>query len=88
MNGVTSLIDKSLLRQTEQEGEESHLVMLETIREYGLEALTVHQEMETTQAAHAAYYLALAEAADGWLWGPQQPAWVERLEREHDNLLG
>jgi predicted ATPase len=38
LNGVASLMDKSLLRQTEQEGE-PRLLMLETIREYGLEAL-------------------------------------------------
>ena len=36
LDGVSSLIDKSLLRQSEQEGEEPRLVMLETIREYGL----------------------------------------------------
>src|SRR6266581_737387 len=86
VDGVASLIDKSLLRQTEQEEEEPRLVMLETIREYGLEALTDQQEMETTCAAHAAYYLRLAEEADVWLWGPQLFAWLERLEREHDNL--
>ena len=39
LDGVASLIDKSLLQQTEQEGEEPRLVMLETIREYGLEVL-------------------------------------------------
>ncbi len=86
VDGVASLIDKSLLRQTEQEEEEPRLVMLETIREYGLEALIDQQEMETTCAAHAAYYLRLAEEADVWLWGPQLFAWLERLEREHDNL--
>ena len=39
LDGVTSLIDKSLLRQTEQTEEEPRLMMLETIREYGLEVL-------------------------------------------------
>jgi predicted ATPase len=39
LDGVTSLMDKSLLRQVEQEGEEPRLLMLATIREYGLEAL-------------------------------------------------
>ncbi len=86
MNGVTSLIDKSLLRQAEQEGEEARLAMLETIREYGLEALTEQQELETTRAAYAAYYLQLAEEADVWLWGSHLFVWLERLEREHDNL--
>src|SRR5439155_7965324 len=39
LDGIASLIDKSLLHQTEQEGEEPRLLMLETIREYGLEVL-------------------------------------------------
>jgi predicted ATPase len=38
LDRVSSLVDKSLLQQTEQEGEETRLVMLETIREYGLSA--------------------------------------------------
>ena len=83
---VASLIDKSLLQQTEREGEEPRLVMLETIREYGLAALATSGEMEITRQAHAAYYLALAEAAEPELVGPQQAVWLERLEREYDNL--
>src|SRR5205823_6423583 len=86
LDGVTSLLDKSLLLQTEQEGEEPRLLMLETIREYGLEALTANGEMEGGRRAHAAYYLALAEEAEPELEGPQQVTWLERLEREHDNL--
>ncbi len=39
LDGVASLIDKSLVQQVAQEGEQSRLVMLETIREYGLEVL-------------------------------------------------
>jgi len=86
VDGVASLIDKSLLQQTEQEENEPRLVMLETIREYGLEVLTASGEMETTRQAHALYYLTLAEEAEPELRGPQQVVWLERLEREHDNL--
>jgi predicted ATPase/DNA-binding CsgD family transcriptional regulator len=86
LDGVASLIDKSLLRQTDQEGEEPRLVMLETIREYGLECLTVTGEMEITRQAHAAHYLSLAEEAELELGGPQQASRLEQLEREHDNL--
>src|SRR5712691_3861901 len=60
--------------------------MLETIREYGRECLISSGEVEVTQRAHAAYYLALAEKAEPELGGPQQVMWLERLEREHDNL--
>ncbi len=85
-DGVTSLIDKSLLLQTEQEGEEPRFVMLETTREYGLEALAMSEELEATRRAHAAHYLALAEKARPAWEGPQQAVWLGRLERDHDNL--
>ncbi len=86
LDGVASLIDKSLLRQTELEREEPRLLMLATIREYGLEALASSGEMESTRRAHAHYNLSLVEDAEVEIWGPQQAAWLERLEREHDNL--
>jgi tetratricopeptide (TPR) repeat protein len=84
--GVASLLDQSLLLQSEQEGEEPRLQMLETIREYGLELLEASGEKEKTQRVHAAYYLALAEEAEPELAGPRQAMWLERLEQEHDNL--
>src|SRR6266496_22935 len=86
LEGVASLIDKSLLQQTEQEGEEPHFVMLETLREYGLERLASHEEEEATRWAHAAYYLRLSEEAEQNSFGAEQAVWLERLEQEHDNL--
>jgi predicted ATPase len=86
LDSVAALIDKSILQQTEQEGVQPRLVMLETIREYGLEALQTSGEMEVTRQAHALYNLAMAEKAEPELRGPQQAVWLERLEREHDNL--
>src|SRR5205823_2548569 len=64
LDEMASLIDKSLLQQIEQEGDEPRLVMLETIREYALECLTTSGEMQPTRQAHAVYYLALAEKAE------------------------
>ena len=61
-------------------------MMLETIREYGLEALAESGELETVRQAHAAYYLGLAEEAEPEWEGPQQAVWSERLEQEHDNV--
>ncbi len=87
LDAVASLIDKSLLQQTEQEGEEPRLVMLETIREYGLECLATSGEAEAARHAHAAYYLQLAEAAPD-LFGTGEQIWIDRLEWEHDNLRG
>jgi predicted ATPase/class 3 adenylate cyclase len=89
LNGVASLIDKSLLQQVEQTGEvngEPRLQMLETIREYGLEVLPTDGEGEVARQAHANYFLSLAEEAEPALKGPLLVVWLERLEREHDNL--
>ncbi|HEY6407699.1 MAG TPA: tetratricopeptide repeat protein, partial [Ktedonobacteraceae bacterium] len=74
------------VEQTDQEGEEPRLVMLETIREYGLEALATSGEIEVTRYAHATYYLRLSEKAQLEFDSPQQAVWLEGLEQEHDNL--
>src|SRR6266516_3815154 len=63
-DGVASLLDKSLLQQIEQEGEEPRLTILETVREYGLESLRESGEAHESQRAHALYYLAFAEEAE------------------------
>jgi len=89
LDGIASLVDKSLLQRLEQAGEgseEPRLLMLETIREYGLEALTASGEEEVARQAHADYFLLLAEEAEPALKGPLLVVWLERLEREHDNL--
>ena len=60
--------------------------MLETIREYGQEALIAHGEGATARQAHADYFCRVAEEAESALQGPQLVPWLEQLEREHDNL--
>ena len=89
LEGVASLIDKNLLQQVEDVNGEPRLVMLETIREYGLECLAASEEAgeaEATRLAHANYYLKLAEETEQKLRSAQQVIWLEQLEREHDNL--
>ena len=89
LDGVTSLLDKHLVHQAGQnngEPDDRRLLMLETIREYGLEALTASGEREAVRQAHAGYYLRLAEEAEAYLYGAEQGRWFDWLEREHDNL--
>jgi predicted ATPase/class 3 adenylate cyclase len=86
VNGLASLVDKSLLRQEEQAGD-LRFRMLETIREDALERLAAAGEAERFQQAHAEYHLALAEQAEpGLLGGSRQAEWLDRLEADHDNL--
>ncbi len=62
------------------------LGMLQTVREYALALLEASGEAEGVRARHAAHYLAVAATGQEPLTGPRQGAWLERLEREHDNL--
>ena len=84
--GISSLLDKSLLRQEEGPNGEPRFVMLETIHEYAREKLGQSAEAEQIRRTHAEYFLTLAEEANPQLRGPDQLEWLERLEAEHDNM--
>jgi predicted ATPase/class 3 adenylate cyclase len=82
--GMTSLVDKSLLRQHGEE--EPRFFMLETLREYAQQKLEEGSERETMREAHAHYFLRLAEEAESELTAADQHLWIERLVIEYDNL--
>jgi predicted ATPase/class 3 adenylate cyclase len=84
--GVSSLLDKSLLRQEEGLGGEPRFVMLETVHEFAREKLEASGEAEEIKGIHAQYFLTLAEGAYPELKGANQLEWLERLEAEHDNM--
>ena len=85
-SGIASLVDKSLLRQDEGIESEPRFLMLETIREYGLERLGASGEEPATRERHASWVLAFAERAEPELWGGDQQIWWERLEVELPNI--
>lgn len=86
LEGLASLVDKSLLRQEEQAAGETRFWMLQTLREFGLEQLAKSGELEATRQAHAEYYLQLAEEAQPSLQSTEQGRWMARLEQEYENL--
>jgi non-specific serine/threonine protein kinase len=59
--------------------------MLETIRAFALEQLEAAGEAVPAYRAHAACILELAETADTRQQTPEAPAWLRRLDTEHDN---
>ncbi|HZS94318.1 MAG TPA: tetratricopeptide repeat protein, partial [Chloroflexota bacterium] len=85
--GLSSLVDQSLLRQVQQEDGEPRFAMLETIREFAAERLLESAEESAIGRRHAAYFTALAEEAKPNLQGPESKAWLERLESEIGNLM-
>ncbi len=86
LDGLGSLVDKSLLRQSEQPDGEPRFQMLETIREFGLEQLAAGSDAQAVERAHATYYRALAKTGQAHLRRPEQAEWLRRLQIEHGNL--
>jgi predicted ATPase/DNA-binding SARP family transcriptional activator len=85
LEALMDLRDASLVG-TEEAEEAMRFRMLETVREYAAERLAQWGEAEAVRERHRDWYLGLAERAQRELAGPEQATWLERLEREHDNL--
>jgi predicted ATPase/class 3 adenylate cyclase len=83
---LTSLLDKSLLRQIALEGEDMRLSMLETVREYAWDMLAASDELDRARQAHAAYFQDIAAQAARELRGSRVTEWLKRLNGEQDNL--
>ncbi|MCW5853400.1 MAG: XRE family transcriptional regulator, partial [Anaerolineae bacterium] len=87
IDGVSSLVEKSLLRRMEQPGGDMRFSMLETLLEFAVERLLESGETDALRRQHAQYFLNLAEQASLHWQGTQPRRWVEQLEQEYDNLL-
>ena len=85
LDGVRSLVEKSLLGFSTSGEDEPRLSLLELIRAYALERLTECGELAQARDAHAAYYLGFAEKALR-LADANQAQWQEVLEREARNM--
>lgn len=86
LDGITALMNGSLIRHQQGSHEEHRFEMLETVREYGLEQLVSHGEESATRDAHTAWLLDLVEQAAPGLVGADQAIWLQRLEEELGNL--
>lgn len=84
---LTALADKSLLvPDASAPGDQPRFRMLETIKAYGLNQLAEAGETDQIRRAHAAYFLALAEAAEPRLRTGEQQHWLSLLTADLDNL--
>jgi predicted ATPase/DNA-binding CsgD family transcriptional regulator len=89
IDGIESLVAKSLLTTVDlATGDEgTRFVLLETIREYGLERLAADGRLEEAHALHAAWFADFAErSVRELLEGMDRASWLLRLDREQANL--
>jgi predicted ATPase/DNA-binding SARP family transcriptional activator len=81
---IASLVDKSLV--TAAGDGHVRYGLLETVRAYAADRLAESGQAGLAAAAHANYFLDLAERAEPQLRSRDQLAWLELLSAEHDNL--
>ncbi len=80
---LIALVEQSLI-VADEDGDRYR--MLETVREYAREKLNASGSADTFRTQHRDYFLALAEEAAPKLRGAQQLEWLQRLDKEHENL--
>jgi predicted ATPase len=86
IDGLTSLVNNSLLRQEEIDGE-PRFSMLETIRAYALERLGESGEMDALRGKHAQYFGdVIFKEISFELYSDKATVWLDWLEREVDNI--
>jgi predicted ATPase/class 3 adenylate cyclase len=83
---LTQLVNKSLVVPDRESGTEARYRLLETIRQYARERLVEAGGGDKVRERHLEYYLDLSEQAEPHLRGPDQVSWLDRLEKEVDNL--
>jgi predicted ATPase/class 3 adenylate cyclase len=84
---LEALVGWSLVRSEATDGE-LRLSMLETVREHALDCLQMAGKLDDLRQRHADRFLELALNAESELEGPDQSRWLDRLEREFDNVGG
>ncbi|HUK94258.1 MAG TPA: adenylate/guanylate cyclase domain-containing protein, partial [Gaiellaceae bacterium] len=86
LEGLESLVEKSLLRQRADSDSEPRFSMLETIREFALEQLEGAGETDAVGRLHGDWFANLAECLDVESRTGDQPASIARLDDDYANL--
>lgn len=86
LDALTSLVDKNLLRRATVPDRNARFLMLETIREYGVEQLAAAGELDGAKRRHADYFASLSEQAEAALVTADEEGRLQRLWRDTENL--
>jgi non-specific serine/threonine protein kinase len=85
LNLLGQLVNKSLVAM-DDEGGEPRYRLLETVRQYAREKLLEMGEAEPARIAHFDFFFKLAETAEPMLESSNALEWIQRLERDYDNI--
>jgi predicted ATPase/DNA-binding SARP family transcriptional activator len=81
------LVDKSLvIVEADSEVGETRYRLLETLRQYALEKLVETGEASLIRDQHLDFYLRLAEKSEPHMFGHESVKWINRLDKELDNI--
>ncbi|HET6445949.1 MAG TPA: protein kinase [candidate division Zixibacteria bacterium] len=86
VSGIESLLNKSLLRRSDNTHSTPRFFFLNTIHHYAYERFLESPEVRSLQQKHAVFFVELAEHAEPELRGPDQELWSALLRMDHDNL--
>ena len=86
LNGIASLVAKSLIQMIEGADGDPRYQMLETIREFGLEQLAHRGERDELGRRHARYFADLAECLGSAVEGSDQRSALVPLDADEANL--
>lgn len=85
LDGISSLVDKSMVVRDARDPEEARFRMLETIREFGLEQAVLAGEDAALSRRHLQYFAATAPG-EIELAGPEQATLLERIDEDLANI--
>jgi predicted ATPase/DNA-binding winged helix-turn-helix (wHTH) protein len=86
LNGLTALVEHSLLAPRDQTSGDPRFQMLEVVREYAAEVLAERGETDRVRRRHAEFFMALGEEAEPYLQAARSAEYLNVLEADHDNL--
>ncbi len=86
LSGIATLTNNSLLRRTELTDATPRFLMLETVREFGIEQLKAGEHEHDARSRHAKWVCDWMGELHGRLFGPEAPALLDRFEVEHENV--
>ena len=82
---MSDLVDHNLVRRVDVD-DEPRFALFQTIGEFGAGKLADTGEARAAKRAHGEWVAEWVERAEPELTGPDQVAWLDRLELEHDNI--